>query len=150
MTSTFSGGSPLVHLLTFGFKYQAGEKPPPGCHEVYDCRSIRDPSKLPGVMKKTGLDPTVQAFVASRPSAQRILNAAMGYCLRHLGAGPRTIGFGCHGGRHRSVAVAELLKAELATKFGVTDVTIEHRHVTPSVISIAELRAARHAARQKR
>ncbi len=93
----------IVH--SFGFKYGN----PAASLPVLDCRRLRNPhydDKLRGL---TGLDNRVQAYVANDPGYAALLAAGLA-----VAAEGRDVAFGCYGGRHRSVALAERLVAALS------------------------------------
>jgi RNase adaptor protein for sRNA GlmZ degradation len=69
---------------------------------------MRNPFALPEFMTKTGLDKGVQEYMRTDALFDDILKIAMQKAL----AGEE-IGFGCYGGQHRSVAMAEITVREL-------------------------------------
>lgn len=104
-----------IKIISFGYKYG---KAPEGAI-IFDCRKLRNPHSVPKLRDLTGLDADVQEYVRRDPDAQQLLRRAMCAAADNL-----TIAFGCLGGRHRSVALAEKAAANLAT-FGYP-VEIEH------------------------
>ena len=125
------GGSDRVQLratvMSFGFKYGL----PLDADIVTDVRFLPNPYWVPELRDLTGLDAAVSDYVTVMPEAREFLDrmAAMvdlasdGY----LREGKRyvTVGIGCTGGQHRSVAMAENLAARLV-KTGV-EVLVVHR-----------------------
>ncbi len=96
-------------LLSFGFKHGV----PLDVDLVFDCRFLPNPHWDAELRPLTGKDPEIQEYVIDRPSAQRFLED-LERMLEHLlpeyeeeGKSYLTVAFGCTGGRHRSVAVAE-------------------------------------------
>ncbi len=104
-----------VTLVSLGFKYGI----PMDADLVADMRFLPNPYWNPELREKTGLDPEVSDYVTSQPEAKDFLDkytdllklALPGY----IREGKRfvTIGIGCTGGKHRSVAMAENLSARL-------------------------------------
>ena len=86
---------------------------------VLDVRFLRNPHYVAELRPGTGLEPAVRAFVGADPSLEPFvadLQRLLGPLLpRYLGEGKSylTIAFGCTGGRHRSVFIAELFGAWL-------------------------------------
>src|ERR1039458_4880115 len=86
---------------------------------VFDVRFLPNPHFVPEFRKKTGLDPKVAAYVRGFPQTTEFLNRVtklMLYLLPHYveeGKSYLTIAFGCTGGQHRSVMMAEELARRL-------------------------------------
>ena len=98
-----------VQLQSFGFRNGL----PLGADLVFDVRFLDNPHFVEELRPKTGLDPAVSSFVLSQ-SDYKIFIAKLKDLLffllqryRQEGKASLTIGIGCTGGRHRSVAVAE-------------------------------------------
>ena len=100
------------------FSYKRGL--PRGVDMVFDCRFLRNPYWEPALRDLDGRDPAVVAHVSGDPRfaeffdrlsglVQFLLPATVAEGKAHL-----SIGFGCTGGQHRSVAVAEMLGKALA------------------------------------
>lgn len=140
-------GELSVNVLSFGFKYG----PPREADLMIDVRFLPNPNFMPGLKEKTGLDAPVAAKVLrSRDGREflRRLRSLLDFLLpryRSEGKAYLTIGIGCTGGRHRSVAVAERVGRELAKKS--LDVSIVHRDLerTAAVLQEAPSRPARAA-----
>lgn len=104
-----------VIITSFGFKYGI----PLDADLVADMRFLPNPYWEPELRSQTGVDGPVNDYVVAQPAAKlwldkytELLQIAMpGY----LQEGKRfvTIGIGCTGGQHRSVAMAENLSARL-------------------------------------
>ena len=105
----------LVSCLSFGFKNGV----PLDADMVFDVRFLPNPHFVPEFRKKTGLDPKVAAFVRKFPQTREFLNRVtklMLYLLPHYvseGKSYLTVAFGCTGGQHRSVMMAEEMAAAL-------------------------------------
>jgi RNase adapter protein RapZ len=99
----------LVSCLSFGFKNGV----PLDADMVFDVRFLPNPHFVPEFRKKTGLDPKVAAYVRGFPQTEEFLGkvtALMLYLLPHYvkeGKSYLTVAFGCTGGQHRSVMLAE-------------------------------------------
>jgi UPF0042 nucleotide-binding protein len=99
----------LVSSLSFGFKNGV----PLDADLVFDVRFLPNPHFVPKFRKKTGLDPEVVAFVRKFPQTGEFLDRVtklMLYLLPHYveeGKSYLTVAFGCTGGQHRSVMMAE-------------------------------------------
>jgi RNase adapter protein RapZ len=99
----------LVSCLSFGFKNGV----PLDADMVFDVRFLPNPHFVPEFRKLTGLDPKVAAYVRGFPQSREFLKRVtelMLYLLPHYvheGKSYLTVGFGCTGGQHRSVMMAE-------------------------------------------
>ena len=99
----------LVSCLSFGFKNGV----PLDADMVFDVRFLPNPHFVPEFRKKTGLDPKVAAYVRGFPQTREFLDRVtrlMLYLLPHYveeGKSYLTVAFGCTGGQHRSVMMAE-------------------------------------------
>ena len=100
------------------FSYKRGV--PRGLDLIFDCRFLANPYWEPGLRPLNGKDPAVGAHIAADPRfeefftrvaelAEFLLPAYVQEGKTHL-----AIGFGCTGGQHRSVFVAERLADRLA------------------------------------
>lgn len=115
----FSKGakSPMA-VSVQSFSYKRGL--PRGLDMVFDCRFLRNPYWDPALRPKDGRDPEVASHIAKDPRFAEFLERVEGLLLMllpaHLAEGKAhlSIGFGCTGGQHRSVAVAENLGKTLA------------------------------------
>ena len=86
---------------------------------IIDCRAMRNPHHDPVLRELTGMSPDVQEFVRCDPKFKPKFDEAW-RMAEHTGH----VAFGCFGGRHRSVAMVELLAREM--KLGGHEVTIDH------------------------
>ena len=107
--------SMLVSMVSFGYRYGV----PTDADLVFDVRFLPNPHFVPRLRKYTGLDPKVRRYIRSFPQTGQFLRRMEGllvYLMPHyIGEGKSylTIAIGCTGGRHRSVMMAESLKAAL-------------------------------------
>ncbi len=101
------------------FSYKRGL--PRGLDIVMDCRFLANPHWDSGLRPRDGRDPAVVAYVEADPIYRAFFDQQLALlrlllpAYRDEGKSHLSIGFGCTGGRHRSVAVAECLSAALAT-----------------------------------
>jgi UPF0042 nucleotide-binding protein len=113
------------------FSYKRGI--PPGIDTVFDCRFLRNPHWDQSLRALTGQSPRVAAYVHEDPRFTAFMNSITQLtelllpAYRDEGKPHLAIGFGCTGGQHRSVAVAEKLANTLA-KAG-WPVSIRHREL---------------------
>lgn len=116
--TTFSGpglGETVVSVMSFGFARGV----PTGADLVLDMRFLRNPHWVESLRPGTGKDADVAAYVAADrayPEAiTRIEELLLLLLPRYQAEGKSyvTIAFGCTGGRHRSVHVAERVAARL-------------------------------------
>lgn len=116
-----------VSVLSFGFKYGI----PVDADMVADVRFLPNPFWVPDLRDQTGRDAEVSDYVLSREGALDVLEhysaivnlVADGYVRE--GKRYVTIGIGCTGGKHRSVATAERL-ARMLSEQG-HQVVVQHR-----------------------
>jgi len=105
----------LVSCLSFGFKNGV----PLDADLVFDVRFLPNPHFVPEFHDKTGRDPKVAAYVKGFPQTEEFLNRVtdlMLYLLPHYveeGKSYLTVAFGCTGGQHRSVMMAEEMTKRL-------------------------------------
>jgi len=105
----------LVSCLSFGFKNGV----PLDADMVFDVRFLPNPHFVPEFRKKTGKDPKVAAYVRGFPQTEEFLGKVtdlMLYLLPHYvaeGKSYLTVAFGCTGGQHRSVMMAQEMSKRL-------------------------------------
>jgi UPF0042 nucleotide-binding protein len=103
-------------FLSFGFARGL----PRDADLVFDMRFLANPHWDVALRPLTGDDPAVQAYVAAdpafAPAFDRILDLLLLLLPRYGAEGKSylTVAFGCTGGRHRSVYVAQAMAARLA------------------------------------
>ena len=104
-----SGKNILVSCVSFGFKYGV----PEDADLVFDVRFLPNPHFVPEFRPLTGRDPKVAKYIKSFPQTQEFIKRIsdlLVYLLPHYireGKSYLTISFGCTGGQHRSVMIAE-------------------------------------------
>ncbi|MDR5653137.1 RNase adapter RapZ [Ruixingdingia sedimenti] len=113
------------------FSYKRGV--PRGVDMIFDCRFLRNPYWDPVLRPRDGRDTEVAAHIAADPRFtpffSRLSDLVQLLLPGHIEEGKThlSIGFGCTGGQHRSVAVAEKLADTLAA--AGWQVSIRHREL---------------------
>ncbi|MFV0460565.1 MAG: RNase adapter RapZ [Actinomycetales bacterium] len=102
-------------VISFGFKYGI----PVDADHVVDVRFLPNPFWIPDLRAHTGLEEPVSDYVLSQPGAMDFVDKYIA-ALEPVIAGYErenrpfvTIGVGCTGGKHRSVAITEALTERL-------------------------------------
>ena len=93
-------------MKVYSFAYRARPRPPNGT-VVIDCRMLVNPHRSPRLGEMTGKDTEVQAYMRQDAGTMALVDRG----LQALKTG-HDVAYGCYGGRHRSVALAEMLAAE--------------------------------------
>ncbi len=105
----------LVSVVSFGYKYGV----PSDADLVFDVRFLPNPHFVPSLRRYSGRDAKVQKYIRSFPQTGEFLRRMEGllvYLIPHYireGKSYLTISFGCTGGKHRSVMLAEEIKKSL-------------------------------------
>ena len=127
-------GSPMqVRVTSFGFKHGV----PVDVDMVLDCRFLPNPFWVEELRPLSGLDAPVREHVVGGELAQRFVDRVddlLGLLLPAFEAEGKTyltVAFGCTGGQHRSVALAEEVARRLRRR-GV-DPAVAHRDVERAV-----------------
>ena len=108
-------GEPILSVRSFGFSRGV----PRNADLVFDMRFLRNPHWDAQLRPGTGLDADVSAYIAADPAYEaavaRIEELLILLLPRYRAEGKSyvTVAFGCTGGRHRSVHVAERVGARL-------------------------------------
>lgn len=117
----------LISTLSFGFKNGV----PESADLVFDVRFLPNPHFIPEFRPLTGKHPKLAQYVRSFPQTQQFITKVMDmllFLLPHYvaeGKSYLTIAFGCTGGQHRSVFLAEEVR-KLLSRAGYR-VKVEHR-----------------------
>ncbi|MFU8777327.1 MAG: RNase adapter RapZ [Roseovarius sp.] len=125
------GDAESLAVSVQSFSYKRGL--PRGLDMAFDCRFLRNPHWQPDLRALDGRAPAVAAHIAGDPlfaEFRRRVTEMVELLLPAYeteGKAYLSIGFGCTGGQHRSVAMAETLGATLA-KDG-WQVSIRHREL---------------------
>jgi len=133
-TGVAAGGTPgsqlVVTILSFGFKHGI----PVDSDLLFDVRFLPNPHFVPALRPFTGRDSEVVRYLDRSSSTHEFLDHTLNLLkflipqYAHEGKTYLTIGIGCTGGRHRSVAIAEALRKGLAGIPGVR-LRVKHRDI---------------------
>jgi RNase adapter protein RapZ len=110
--------STLITIISFGFKYS----PPYNLDLLFDVRFLPNPHFVESLRPKIGLDPEIVAFLHAQPEYEAFYARLLDFVsylvpqYRKEMKSYLTIGIGCTGGRHRSVAIAQRLGDDLETQ----------------------------------
>jgi UPF0042 nucleotide-binding protein len=131
LTERFMGGNRerniLISCVSFGFR----EGVPDDADLVFDVRFLPNPHFIPEFRPLTGRNSKVAKYIRSFPQTREFLNRIselLIYLIPHYireGKSYLTIAFGCTGGKHRSVMIAEDMSKRLS-KAGY-NVKVVHR-----------------------
>jgi len=111
-------GAIFVSVISFGYRFGI----PADAELMFDVRFLPNPNYVPRLKNKTGRDAEVQRFIDSYPQSkdftQRLREFLLYLLPQYLREGKAylTIGIGCTGGRHRSVALAERIATALSSE----------------------------------
>lgn len=117
----------LVTIITFGFKYSL----PYNIDLLFDVRFLPNPHFVAELRPHTGLDREVVEYLEKQPEYEEFYRRLIDFVTYLVPQYEKemksylTIGIGCTGGKHRSVAIGQRLADDLAEK-GVS-VEIVHR-----------------------
>ena len=143
------GGQMAVSVQSFSYKRGL----PRGLDMVLDCRFLRNPYWESALRGLTGQDARVQEYVAGDPMFEGF-SVRVGDLVKQLlpaykaeGKAYLAIGFGCTGGQHRSVTMAETLSQALAA--AGWQVSIRHRELERRGLVAASGQGAAAPAAQK-
>jgi UPF0042 nucleotide-binding protein len=122
--------SMLITVISFGFKYQT----PYNLDLLFDVRFLPNPHFIEELRPKTGLDPAVIEYLHQQPEYDEFYAKLLDF-ITYLAPQYRkemksylTIGIGCTGGKHRSVAVAQRLGDDLLERgYSVEVIHRDHR-----------------------
>jgi len=119
----------VVNMISFGFRYGA----PSAAELLFDVRFLPNPHFEPSLRPRTGEDREVAEYVLKNERASALMDRLLGLLTFLLplyddeGKPYLTVGIGCTGGRHRSVAILNALAEEL--RASGRDVNVTHRDV---------------------
>ena len=122
-----------LQLVSFAYKHGI----PLEADVVFDVRFMENPFYIDRLRPLNGLDPEVRKFVLDQPLTARFLDSVIQFLELVLpgyeaeGRGRLTVAFGCTGGQHRSIAIAE----EVAARWRAADsgpVSVWHRELDRS------------------
>ena len=119
-----------ISVSSFGFKYGV----PRDVDIQLDCRFLPNPHWVEELREKNGLNLDVQNYVLSQESARPFLkdiSSLLSYLIpayENEGKSYLSVAFGCTGGKHRSVAIAEELARILKSE--QMDIYTFHRDIS--------------------
>lgn len=105
----------LIYVTSFGYRHGI----PPDSDLVFDVRFLPNPNYIPQYKDLTGKNPNVAKYIRSFPQTNEFMERIsdlLQYLLPHYieeGKSYLTISFGCTGGHHRSVMMAEEIRKRL-------------------------------------
>ena len=110
----------MIKLISFGYSH--GLLPTAGA--VFDCRILSNPHHVADLRRLDGRSEQVRDYVSRDPEfnwlIHRVRDAVKGDA--------KVIAFGCYGGRHRSVAMAEIVAERLRAE--QHEVELQHTALT--------------------
>lgn len=118
-----------ISVMSFGFRHGV----PPEADLVFDVRFLPNPNYVPELKSLTGRNQRVARYIRQFPQSVEFLtrlSAMLFFLLPHYireGKSYLTIAFGCTGGHHRSVMMAEEI-AKLIQQSGYP-VKVSHRDI---------------------
>ncbi len=125
------GGTHHLSISVQSFSYKRGL--PRSADMVFDCRFLRNPYWQPELRPQNGTDAAVAAYVAEDPLFAAYTKQVLDLSLLILPACKKegkshiSLAFGCTGGQHRSVCLAEQHALRLADRGW--QVSIRHREL---------------------
>ena len=130
-----AGKDPTIAIYVTSFGYRHGV--PVDSDLVFDVRFLPNPNYIPEYKQLTGRNPKVAKFIRSFPQTGEFIERVadlLRYLLPHYieeGKSYLTISFGCTGGHHRSVMMAE----DIAKRLGKAGYAakVAHRDIAKTV-----------------
>ena len=113
-----SGDGRAMNVTLQSFSYKRGM--PQGLDLVFDCRFLRNPHWDEALRKEDGRNPAVWDYIAEDPRYRPFFEQVRDLLAltlpghREEGRSHVSVGFGCTGGQHRSVTMAERMADALA------------------------------------
>lgn len=132
ITELGARAQPGLSVLFESFAYRRGL--PPDADFVFDARALPNPHWDARLRPLSGRDAPVREYLDAQPEVQTFVAQVSDFIdtwLPHFDGGTRsyvTVAFGCTGGRHRSVYLAEKL-AQHCKNAGRDDVLTFHREL---------------------
>jgi RNase adapter protein RapZ len=124
------GQSLAIQLISFGYKHGI----PLEADIVFDVRFMENPFYIDRLRPLTGLDEAVRLFVLGQPITERFVAYVTEFLsfvvpgYRTEGRSRLTVAFGCTGGQHRSIAIAEEVARRMRDA-GAGPISIWHREL---------------------
>lgn len=126
VTEAFSAGeenrSLVLNITAFGYKYGL----PADADLIFDVRFLPNPFYIEELRELTGMDKAVYDFIMNYKSARDFLEKLtelMEFLIPEYiedGRYSLTVGVGCTGGQHRSVAIARALADRISENKGIS------------------------------
>jgi len=122
-----------IYVTSFGYRYGL----PADSDLVFDVRFLPNPNYIPRFKNLTGKNPAVARYIRSFPQTTEFItriSELLVYLVPHYireGKSYLTIAFGCTGGQHRSVMIADSIRNNLA-KAGFK-AKVNHRDIQAAV-----------------
>lgn len=110
------GGAMKIHCMSFGFKHGTAAE----ADLVFDVRCLPNPYYIEKLRPYTGLDSEIKDYVLGSNESKKFTAKLLDFIdyavplYKKEGKASLVIAFGCTGGQHRSVTLAELVSAHLA------------------------------------
>ena len=104
-----------IYVTSFGYRHGL----PPDSDLVFDVRFLPNPNYIPRFKNLTGKNPGVARYIRSFPQTAEFItriSELLIYLVPHYireGKSYLTIAFGCTGGQHRSVMIADEIREKL-------------------------------------
>jgi UPF0042 nucleotide-binding protein len=123
----------MVYVTSFGYRHGV----PADSDLVFDVRFLPNPNYIPRFKHLTGRHPSVARYIRSFPQTVEFIDRISDlliYLMPHYireGKSYLTIAFGCTGGHHRSVMIADAIRKRL-TQAGF-QAKASHRDLTEAV-----------------
>ncbi len=118
-----------ISVISFGYKYGV----PPDIDLLFDLRFLPNPNYVEELHSLTGNDKGVMDYILKFPITHKFLEKLFGLIEflipQYIAEGRSylTIGFGCTGGRHRSVALCNLFANFIKQGVFKVNLIIKHR-----------------------
>ena len=119
-----------IDVVSFGFKFGV----PRDVDVMFDVRCLKNPFYIPALKNLTGNDEEIRNFVFSQDAAKQLfdrqaslIDFSLPLYIRE-GKSHLTIGYGCTGGKHRSVAFTNAMYNHIKEQGYV--VRVHHRDIT--------------------
>jgi aminoglycoside/choline kinase family phosphotransferase len=129
---TSPAGNMLVRIYSFSFHHEMpADETGNGGGFVFDARALPNPGREEQFRHLSGKDPEVIAYLLLQPSVHQFLSNVFSLVNLNVATYQRRgfknlmVSFGCTGGQHRSVFLAEKLADHLRGKTGV-EVAVRH------------------------
>jgi len=132
------GSEIMINVTSFGYRNGV----PADSDLVFDVRFLPNPNYVPRFKHLTGQNPAVAKYIRSFPQTVEFIariSDLLIYLLPHYireGKSYLTIAFGCTGGQHRSVMIADEIRKQLV-KAGF-DAKESHRDIAQKSVFTAE------------